>query len=317
MGLSIDAQVPRRVSRPLALSPGTATNLDEALTHGHAAAVALRPLACARLRAPCTAVWWQLRGCTRINASEGRFELRRGEWMVFDAESLQELQVLPGGLTAGLLLSQRIEAGHGSLLPGSGRANATELRIAMRLWRRYASSPQCEMRQAAAIRPLLLHLHYVQRDQQRLVADCPGRTLARKRQVLARMQRVRMLLAGNVHRNVRLAELAELSRFSDWWVSKTFRAVYGETVQQAALAFRMQRAHALLETTALSIAEVGEACGFHDPCSFARQFKRTHGVTASYWRERSRSNRPGMPIRLSSGQMRWRTATHDAARQAT
>ena len=36
-----------------------------------------------------------------------------------------------------------------------------------------------------------------------------------------------------------------------------------------------------------SIGELAEACGFHDPCSFARQFKAWHGETASSWRARN------------------------------
>jgi len=46
----------------------------------------------------------------------------------------------------------------------------------------------------------------------------------------------------------------------------------------------MQRARELLQYSQLSITELAEACGFHDPCSFARQFKAWHGETASTWR---------------------------------
>ena len=119
---------------------------------------------------------------------------------------------------------------------------------------------------------------------------------------MARMQRVRMLMEGNTHRNVRLAELAEVSRFSEWWVSKTYRAIYGETIQESSLRLRMQRARKLLETSSMSIAELGEACGFNDPCSFARLFKRRHGLTASNWRARRQSrsqNFPSQPPGLS------------------
>jgi len=47
--------------------------------------------------------------------------------------------------------------------------------------------------------------------------------------------------------------------------------------------------------TSLSISELGEACGFHDPCSFARLFKRRHGQTAAKWRARNQSRGQILP----------------------
>ncbi|MGO1893394.1 MAG: helix-turn-helix transcriptional regulator, partial [Luteimonas sp.] len=148
---------------------------------------------------------------------------------------------------------------------------------------------------AGAMQPLLLHLQSLQASLHERADRCPGRTDVRRRQVLARMQRVHMCMQGNTHRSVRLAELAEMTRFSEWWVSKTYRAIYGETVQEASLRLRLRRACALLEHSGLSISEVGEACGFHDPCSFARLFKRRHGQTASRWRETGQARRQTGP----------------------
>jgi AraC family transcriptional regulator len=280
MELSMEAHLAPCPLRPLLVMPGAVAELVE--DPAHACAVVVRALASVRSRAPCVALWWQLRGCTRIQASE---------WMVFDPESLQDLQALPGGLTAGLLLPQRANDCYHGLLPGSGRAELPDLRIALQLWRRYAWSPQHDAHPGSSLRPLLLHLQYMQRNDQRLIDNCPGRTFARRRQVLVRMQRVRMLLEGNLHRSVSLAEAAQLGCFSEWWVSKAYRAIYGETVQQATIRLRMQHARSLLQTTSLSIAEIGEACGFQDPCSFARQFKRTHGMTATRWRDHCQARR--------------------------
>lgn len=240
--------------------------------------------------------WMQLRGETQVDAAEGRFVLKRGDWIVFDPDSRQELQAMRDGLAVGLLLPDRFPLPEGGLLPGRGRANGTDMRIALNLWRRHASRPRGGADAASAIRPLLLHLQYLQGGLQAMVGRCPGRTIARKRQVLVRMQRVHMFIEGNVHRSVRLGELAELSRFSEWWVSKTFHAIYGETVQKASIRLRMQRARELLESTSLSISELGDACGFHDPCSFARLFKNWHGQTASRWRAASQVRGQAFPM---------------------
>lgn len=264
--------------------------------------VSLSGLATLRRQVPATCFWIQLRGVTEIHATEGRFALRHGSWITFDPESLVELQAMHHGLTVGLVIPRQYPLPEGGLLPGAGQARIPDIRVALDLWRHQAAAPDLPDARQRALRPLLLHLQHLQASLHDLVDRCPGRTLARKRQVMARMQRVRMFMEGNTHRNVRLAELAEVSRFSEWWVSKTYRAIYGETIQESSLRLRMQRARKLLETSSMSIAELGEACGFNDPCSFARLFKRRHGLTASNWRARRQSrsqNFPSQPPGLS------------------
>lgn len=247
-------------------------------------AVAVSRLGGLRQHSQVLAFWIQLRGTARVQATEGSFLLRRGDWMVFDPASRQELQAMRDGLTVGLLLPRGFLLPGEGLLPGVGRARATDVRLALKLWRCCASQLRAGGDVPAALFPLLLHLQSLQAPLHERVDRCPGRTMVRKRQVLARMQRVHMCMEGNAHRNMRLSELAEITRFSEWWVSKTYRAIYDETVQEASLRMRMGRACALLESTGMAISEIGEACGFHDPCSFARLFKRRHGQTASHWR---------------------------------
>src|SRR5690606_38444382 len=149
----------------------------------------------------------------------------------------------------GLMIPCDFQLPDGGLFPGAGRACPWEARIALKLWRRSGPSPSAGECADVGIRAVMLHLQNLQAFIHQLVPKCPGRTLARKRQVLARMQRVRMFMEGNTDRSVRLAELAELSRFSEWWVSKTYRAIYGETVQETSIRLRMERARNLLEST--------------------------------------------------------------------
>lgn len=251
----------------------------------------------------------QLRGCSQVEATEGCFDLARRDWIAFDPDSRQKVRANREGLAVGLILPRRLFTAlpdHGGLLPGRGRMPVQDILIGLRLWRAY---------QAAAAEPrhlstLLLHLGHQQASMQALANRCPGRTAARRWHVLSRMQRVRMTLQGNLDRPVRLAELSALSRFSEWWVSKTYRAIYGQNIQEASQSMRMQRACALLAYTDLSIGEIGEACGFLDPCSFARLFKQRHGDTASRWRARQKARRqlsPSQPPYLPSAV--FRTAT--------
>jgi AraC family transcriptional regulator len=241
------------------------------------------------------AFWIQLRGNTEVEAREGHFRLSPGQWIAFDPGAGADLRLGRHGMALGLLLpdatasrtSSAIEHG---LFPGLGVMSNGDLRLAMRLWRDCArqSTPH-------AVDSLLLHLQHLQQDLHQMIDRCPGRMARRRRQVLARMQRIRMMLEGNIHRSVRLDELAALGQFSDWWVSKTFHAVYGETIQRTSIRLRMQRARDLLRNTTYSIGEIGEMCGIQDPCSFARQFKVWHGRTASQWRREQQVSGQSFP----------------------
>ncbi|QSX78341.1 helix-turn-helix transcriptional regulator [Agrilutibacter solisilvae] len=252
-------------------------------------------------RAPAAAFtfWLQLRGCARIAGAEGAFTLHAGDWIAFERGSQPELQGGRTGLTVALMLTPDLMAGllepaDRGLLPGRGVLAAPERRMALRLGRACAL-PLERGDQAAvlrALRPLLQHLQAAQQDFAALVERCPGRSFHRKTRIFARIQKARMYLEGNPQRMLRIEELMELTRFSSWWLSKTFHAVYQETLQRASMRLRMQRARQLLQEGQLSISELAEACGFHDPCSFARQFKATHGQTASAWRARHMPESP-------------------------
>jgi len=60
-----------------------------------------------------------------------------------------------------------------------------------------------------------------------------------------------------------------------------FRAALGQTPHRYLHALRMERAHALITRTFLSIKEVMGLVGCNDPSHFARDFKRFHGITAT------------------------------------
>ena len=273
------------------------------ISHGpHAAALAAVPARLAtvsrtermRTPGPMFSFWLQLRGTVQVTAAEGSFTLRAGEWIALERGSMPELQAGRDGLTLGLMLTPDVM--HGALdptdrglLPGRGAVSLRERRVALRLWRQCAALPD-EAGVAAVMRglkPLLKHWQAAQESFAAMIERCPGRSFHRKTRIFARVQKARLYLEGNPQRMLRIEDLMELSRFSSWWLSKTFHAVYEETLQKASMRLRMQRARDLLQNSQLSITELAEACGFHDPCSFARQFKAWHGETASSWRARS------------------------------
>jgi AraC family transcriptional regulator len=248
-------------------------------------------------------IWVQLRGSSWVEAREGRFQLRRGEWIAFERDSRPLLQTDRHGLCIGLQLgSQALRAlasfADLGLYAGRGRMSMHDLRLAFHLWReagaRAAGAEAAA--DAAVLRPLLLHLASAQRALDEYITRCPGRSRSRKRQVFGRLQRARLYLEGNSDRVVRISELAELTSFSNWYFSKTFQSLYEESPQAAAARMRVERAAHLLDTTTMMVGEVAAACGFDNCCSFARAFRARFGVSATRYRKASASGLLGQTL---------------------
>lgn len=231
-------------------------------------------------------VWLQLRGSSWVEAKEGKFRLHRGEWIAFEKESRPLVQAGRDGLCIGVSLDAEAlrtlgELADCGLYAGRGRTTRHEARVALRLWRDGAQLDSG----VQSLRPILLHLASLQRELFDSVQRCPGRSRSRKRQVFGRMQRARLYLEGNSHRVVRIGELAELTNFSSWYLSKTFQSLYEESPQALSARLRLERAAQLLRDTDMMIGEVASASGFDNCCSFARAFRAHFGTTASRYRD--------------------------------
>lgn len=231
-------------------------------------------------------VWMQLRGSSWVESKEGKFRLHAGQWIAFEKESRPMIQCGRDGLAIGLCLdsealralSQLADCG---VYAGRGSVTRSEARVALQLWRKVVTGDGS----ALSMRPVLLHLASLQSDLGEVVQRCPGRSRLRKRQVFGRMQRARMYLEGNSHRVVRIGELAELTNFSSWYLSKTFQSLYEESPQSLSARLRLERAALLLRETDMMIGEVASSSGFDNCCSFARAFRARFGTSASRYRE--------------------------------
>lgn len=242
-------------------------------------------------------IWVQLHGSSWVEAKEGKFRLRSGDWIAFEKDSKPAIQADRFGAAMGLMLSsdamrEMTRFADRGLYAGRGRVSRHEARIALRLWReavaRMAEHPSAGL-DLAALRPILLHLAGVQRELAARIPRCPGRSRSRKRQVFGRLQRARLYLEGNCDRVVRISELAELTSFSSWYFSKTFHSLYEESPQAASARMRLEHAADLLTTTQMMIGEVAAASGFDNCCSFARAFRARFGVSATRYRSAAAS----------------------------
>ena len=235
--------------------------------------------------------WLVLRGSAALACREGRFNLARGQWIVLERDARPLLQAGTDGLVVGIALPARLQslaAADGGLFTGLGQMAPGTRGDALRAWRRCAPfARNAGRRQEVArlqLEPLLRLLAVQQAGFRELVERCPGRSLRRRRQVFARMQRAWMHMAGNLDRPMRIPELAGLGSVSVWYFTKTFQALYGEGPQAASSRLRLAHAARLLRGTRLSVSEAGAACGFENNCSFSRAFRARFGVPPSRYR---------------------------------
>ena len=240
-------------------------------------------------------IWIQMRGSAWVEAKEGRFYLRAGDWIAFARDSAPLVQADAQGVCIGMAISDdalkaMTRFGNFDLHVGLGQVAPAHARDIARNWYRTASHQDGATSTTAHVRSLLLALEGMQADDRSRIPLCPGASLARKRQIFERMQRARLFMEGNCDRIIRIAELAERTQFSMWYFSKVFHRLYGESPQAACANLRLKHAANLLATTPLTIREVGIGSGFGNNCSFARSFRAHFGMTASEYRNTTPSS---------------------------
>lgn len=67
-------------------------------------------------------------------------------------------------------------------------------------------------------------------------------------------------------------------------LNRRVKAITGITTQQYVLHQRLEQGRQLLESTQLSVSEIGYQCGFEDATSFSRAFKRAFGLSPTQFR---------------------------------
>jgi AraC family transcriptional regulator len=239
-----------------------------------------------------TTVLVLLRGTVR--AVDGEHLRILGKGQVLICEDGQPLQVF-GSASAlwialvgparlwGSLMSATVETHvlEPVLFPATHRADRIVSRAALRLARdaaRGANGKADAMAGALRFATLLAEL---QSGFDSMIRRCPGRTLAQRRGVFLRLQRVLHCMESAANLSVGIGEFARIANYSTCHFIRTFSAVYGQTPHGVLMEQRLKRALHLVHDTELSITEVARASGFEDRCAFARSFKRRFGQSAT------------------------------------
>lgn len=93
-------------------------------------------------------------------------------------------------------------------------------------------------------------------------------------------------MQDNLHKEVSLTQLAQSVNLSVWRLGHIFRSDVGVAPIHYLRNLRMERARQLLETSYLSIKEIGYHVGLNDESHFVRDFKKAYGVPPTVYRTR-------------------------------
>ncbi|HEY6986430.1 MAG TPA: AraC family transcriptional regulator [Rhodanobacteraceae bacterium] len=239
-----------------------------------------------------------LRGIVRVSSSEGTRVLRKGQIMIVEAGQCLQATGGSGSLWIAIiaptplwrqLFSTMMDTPvpEPVLLPAVHRADR-ELRRAIVRLARAAARPGAG--RSEAVVPMLrfvMLLADLQSQFDELVRKCPGRTLAQRRGVFLRLQRVYNWMQSSTAVDLDIRGFARVANYSTCHFVRTFSAVFGETPYSVVMEQKLRRAFHLVYDTELSITEVARAAGFEDRCAFARSFKRRFGKTATEVRSRT------------------------------
>lgn len=100
-----------------------------------------------------------------------------------------------------------------------------------------------------------------------------------------RIDRVIDYLRENLHRPVKLAELARVACFSEFHFHRIFGAVSGETLNSFTTRLRLEKAARLLRYSQQSLTDIALACGFSSSATFSRAFRAGYGTSPSEFRK--------------------------------
>lgn len=88
-------------------------------------------------------------------------------------------------------------------------------------------------------------------------------------------------IRNHFQEDLTVAKLARYVGLNRSYLTTVFQSVLQMSPQQFLMRFQMTRAAQLLRENNLSVGEVARSCGYPDPLTFSKAFKRTLGVTPS------------------------------------
>ena len=100
----------------------------------------------------------------------------------------------------------------------------------------------------------------------------------------ARLEEVRAYVIAHCAENFSLDELAARFYLSKYYLARSFRQRYGETIVDCRLSARIDMAKQMLRYTDLTLGQIAARCGFKEQAYFTRRFRAAEGQTATEYR---------------------------------
>jgi len=97
-------------------------------------------------------------------------------------------------------------------------------------------------------------------------------------------RRLKEYISKHLADEISLIDLANIAQLSPFHFARTFKRSFGQPPHRYLMHRRIELAKRLLESPAISVAEIAQAVGFVDPASFAAAFRRSVGTTPTAYR---------------------------------
>lgn len=105
----------------------------------------------------------------------------------------------------------------------------------------------------------------------------------RSREAGTELERAADYIRSHFQEDLTVSKLALYVGLNRSYLTTVFQNTLHVSPQQFLMRFRMERASQLLLEGTLSVGEVARSCGYPDPLTFSKAFKRTLGVTPSQY----------------------------------
>jgi AraC family transcriptional regulator len=108
----------------------------------------------------------------------------------------------------------------------------------------------------------------------------------------SKVRRVTAFIENNLHRELRLEELAAVTHMSPYYFARLFKRATGVSPHRFVVRRRIDAATALLTESTSSISSIARAVGFRTASHFATTVRRFTGMTPSAYRARRAAAEP-------------------------
>lgn len=107
---------------------------------------------------------------------------------------------------------------------------------------------------------------------------------ARAERISPLTKQIMEYIHANLHRQITLADIGELTHYSPIYCTKVFKKEIGRSIMDYLLERRIDEAKKLLPDDTLSVVQVAEAVGFSDYNYFSRLFRKRSGCSPTVYR---------------------------------